>query len=106
MNHKNVLKMKTTNHRIFKMITVVAIFTVIMASCDDMNSLHEKYLDRGIGIYIGSADSLSVQSGQHRIGFKWKINADPRIDKTVISWEEIEDGAMVERSVELPLVRT
>lgn len=98
--------MKIIVCRIFKMITVMAIFTVIMASCDDMNSLHEKYLDRGIGIYIGSADSLSVQSGLHRIGFRWKINADPRIDKTIISWEEIEDGAMVERSVELPLTRT
>lgn len=98
--------MKTIHKIVYKMITAVAFLAVILFSCDDMNSLHEKYLDRGIDIYIGAADSLSVQSGLHRIGFKWKINADPRIDKTVISWEEIKVGEMVKRSVELPVNRT
>jgi hypothetical protein len=83
-----------------------ACFALIMVSCDDMNSLHEKYLDRGIDIYIGATDSISVESGLNKVGFKWKINADPRINKVVISWEEPEDGAMVKKSATIPVERT
>ncbi len=93
------------HHIIFKLI-IAACFAVIMISCDDMNSLHEEYLDRGIDIYIGVADSLSVQPGLNKIGFKWKINADPRISKTVIRWEESAGGTMVDKSATIPVVRT
>jgi len=63
---------------------------IFMFACDDMNSLHQEYLDRGEGIYIGGvvSDSIEVYSGYRKIQFRWKINADPRIDKTVIYWDQ------------------
>lgn len=98
--------MKTIHKTILKVVTVAACFAVMMISCDDMNSLHEKYLERGIDIYIGAADSLSVQPGYNKIGFKWKINADPRINKTVITWEQNENSTMVKKEATIPVVRT
>ena len=80
---------------------ITALFaTIFMFTCDDMNNLHQKYLDRGEGIYIGVADSIEVYSGYHKIKFRWKINADPRIDKAVIYWDHRTD------SVSVPIVRT
>jgi hypothetical protein len=51
-----------------------------------MNSIHEEYVKRGETLYIGVADSILTRSGLNKIGFEWKINADPRITKTVIYW--------------------
>ncbi|MDR1154856.1 MAG: hypothetical protein LBL04_09090 [Bacteroidales bacterium] len=59
---------------------------VIMFACDNVNTKHEEYLNRGEAIYIGAADSVSVYSGNHRIKFTWMINADPRIAEAVIYW--------------------
>ncbi|MDR2146251.1 MAG: hypothetical protein LBE91_07330 [Tannerella sp.] len=67
-------------------ITFVGAIIIIIA-CDNMNSLHEKYLDRGEGLYIGVADSITMYPGYEKIKFRWKINADPRIDHTTIYWD-------------------
>jgi hypothetical protein len=107
MKHKNLNKMKIIHcNLIFKTVIAAACFAVGMIACDDMNSLHEKYLDRGMEVYIGAVDSLSVQPGLNKIGFKWKINADPRINKIVISWEESENSVMVKKDAAIPVVRT
>jgi hypothetical protein len=73
---------------------------ILAFSCENMNSLHEKYLNRGETLYIGAADSIIVRSGLNKIGFEWKINADPRIAKTVIYWNQRDTG------VTIPLRRT
>lgn len=73
---------------------------VLAFSCENMNSLHEKYLNRGETLYIGAADSIIVRSGLNKIGFEWKINADPRISKTVIYWNQRDT------SVTIPVTRT
>jgi hypothetical protein len=65
-----------------------------------MNSIHEQYLNRGETLYIGTADSITIRSGLNRIGFAWKINADPRITKAVIYWNERSDSTVI------PVVRT
>ena len=73
---------------------------VAMIGCDSMNSLHEEYLNRGEGIYIGIADSITMYPGYEKIKFRWKVNADPRIDNTLIYWNQRAE------SREIPIVRT
>ena len=79
------------------MMSVVLCASVasFLFSCDDINSLHEKYLDRGEGIYLGIADSLQAYSGYHKVKLRWKINADVRITKAIVYWNQREDSKTV-----------
>lgn len=65
-------------------------------SCENINDVHEKYLKWGEEIYTGVVDSLEAYPGNERIKFTWMVNADPRITKTVIYWNEGSDSAVVE----------
>lgn len=67
-----------------------------MVSCDDINNLHQKFYDRGEDIYTGVVDSLEAYSGFERVKFNWVINADPRITKTVIYWNNRQDSVVVD----------
>lgn len=70
--------------------------SVLFFACDDMNSIHEPYLNRGEEIYTGVIDSLEAYPGNARVKFSWEINADPRITKTVIYWNNNTDSAVVD----------
>lgn len=80
---------------VIKNIIVLAFFCGLVA-CDSMNSIHEEYLDRGEEIYTGVIDSLKAYPGNERVKFTWEINADPRITKTVIYWNDSADSVIVE----------
>ncbi|KAA6300617.1 MAG: hypothetical protein EZS26_003240 [Candidatus Ordinivivax streblomastigis] len=82
------------------MVIVPICLLVFVFSCENMNSIHEQYINRGETIYIGAADSVLMHPGYHKIGFEWKINADPRIIKAVIYWNERADTTTI------PVVRT
>lgn len=66
-----------------------------MASCDDMNSIHQKYYDWGEDIYTGVVDSLKASAGYEKVKFTWELNADPRISKTVIFWNQRADSVVI-----------
>ncbi|MDR1666795.1 MAG: hypothetical protein LBS03_03755 [Bacteroidales bacterium] len=76
------------------------IAVTVCFSCDDMNDIHQKYLDEGERIYLGRADSLKAFSGNGRIKLVWYATADPKVETTVIYWNLRKD------SIEHPFVRT
>ncbi|MDR1221347.1 MAG: hypothetical protein LBL07_00520 [Tannerella sp.] len=90
--------MKRTDFKLTAILSVCLMISLL--SCENMNSIHEKYYDRGETLYIGVADSVKVLSGFHKIGFEWKINTDPRITQTVIYWNRRDT------SVTIPVART
>jgi len=65
---------------------------LVMTSCLKMNDNIKEYLDRGEINYIGKVDSAFALSGKERIIFKWKMNADPRIENCVIYWNNYRDS--------------
>ncbi len=75
---------------------VFPLFLIWMASCDDMNSIHQKYYDWGEDIYTGAVDSVKAYGGYERVRFDWEINADPRIEKTIIYWNQRADSVIIE----------
>lgn len=79
---------------------IVAIFVMLLSSCDEMNSLHQPYLDRGETIYTGAVDSLKAFGGNNRVKLKWQMNADPRVSNLIIRWNNRKD------SLNLPVIRT
>jgi hypothetical protein len=70
-----------------------------LTGCDDNNSMHRKYMDEGETLYTGKVDSVSIVPGNEKARFTWQINADPRISKTVIYWNDDRE------SVEIPVNR-
>ena len=77
---------------IIRLLPFVLLFA---AACQDVNYMHEEYLKRGEGIYTGVIDSLKAYPGNNRVKFTWQLNSDPRITKTVIYWNELQDSSVV-----------
>lgn len=90
--------MKRNQNKVVKRLVVMcAVATQLyMMSCDDMNSINQKYYDFGEGIYTGAVDSLKALSGYEKVKFDWEVNADPRISKTVIYWNQRADSIVVD----------
>lgn len=61
-------------------------------ACDDNNSLHQKYLDEGETIYLGSITNVEANSGFNKVQFKWWNSSDPRIKKTTFYWDENDEA--------------
>lgn len=80
---------------IIKFITALCLLFSMIA-CDNMNSLHEDDLKQGEILYTGIVDSVKALVGNNRIQFSWLINADPRIKKTVIYWNEGRDSSVID----------
>jgi hypothetical protein len=76
------MKMKV----IIKYILPLCLLAYLIVGCEDNNLQHQKYLDEGEKVYTGKVDSLDFFKGNQRVKFTWKINSDPRIEKTVFSW--------------------
>ncbi len=77
-------------------LITLSLFALWLVSCDDMNSIHQKYYDWGEDIYTGVVDSLKAFAGYEKVMFTWELNADPRIAKTVIFWNQRADSVVIQ----------
>ncbi|MDR0386234.1 MAG: DUF4998 domain-containing protein [Prevotellaceae bacterium] len=68
--------------------SIIPLWLLFWIGCDDNNSLHQQYLDRGETIYIGAVDSIVASPGYKRVKFDWRTSTDPRIEKTVFHWSQ------------------
>ena len=76
-------------------IALCALVVSFLCSCDSMNSLHEEYLERGAGIYLGPVEAAMSYPGYNKVKLIWAINADPRITKAVIYWNQRDKSKTV-----------
>lgn len=82
------------NKQVRSMIGAAAL-CVVAAGCDDMNSLHQKYLDRGSQVYLGKPDSVTAKAGFNQLRLLWTNNADSKIDRTRIVYNYGHDTVYV-----------
>lgn len=94
MNNQ-ILSIPTTGIRKFFPVILPLLFIYLVVSCDDMNDIHQKYYDKGEDIYTGVVDSLTFSAGYERVRFDWEVNADPRITKTVLFWNQRADSVVI-----------
>lgn len=85
--------LKKSTKRCF--LITLPLFMLWMVACDDMNSIHQKYYDWGEDIYTGVVDSLKAFAGYEKVKFSWELNADPRITRTVVFWNQRADSVVV-----------
>ena len=72
----------------------------LIVSCDRMNDIQQKYVDSSSDrVYLGKNDSLTAYGGYERVKLVWYINSDPKIETTVVFWNNRLD------SLEIPFVR-
>lgn len=83
--------MKKTNILFFILLTLSSLWFI---QCDDMDNLYRDYIDQGERIYLGKPDSLIAMSGVGRIKLKWCVNADPKIEETIVYWNLRQDSVV------------
>ena len=81
-----------------KFLTVLCCICLI-ASCDGMNDIHQKYADESKRVYLGMTDSVKSFPGVGRVKLAWYSNADPKLETTVIYWNNRQD------SIEIAFIR-
>jgi hypothetical protein len=71
-----------------KIFYTIAVFisALLLASCDDMNSVHQEFLDRGAGVQVGRPIIEAVKAGFERVEVEWMVDADPKIYESRISY--------------------
>ncbi len=77
---------------IFRCLLTCLAMVFILSACDDLNDIHQKYLDEKPTAYLGIADSLKTYGGKGRVKLTWTNNADPRVVKTIIYWNDRESS--------------
>jgi hypothetical protein len=70
-----------------KLYTLALVMGVTIISCDDMNSIHEKYLS-GEQVYAGKLDSLRVFSGFDRVKIVGNTNYLGNAKEAIVSWDD------------------
>ncbi|MCL3779064.1 hypothetical protein EMN47_01575 [Prolixibacteraceae bacterium JC049] len=70
---------------------VVGVLFITLTACEDMNELHESWMEEGEINYVGKLDSVKVNSGDRRISFNCYIS-DMRVKNLTVSWSEFGVG--------------
>lgn len=76
-------------------IAIVGLSLYGFVGCDDMNTIHEDYLNEGADVYIGAPQEVIARSGYERVELSWMQNSDPKIKETVIYWNSKRDSVVV-----------
>ena len=89
MGKYNKLDMKRSNYIIYlKLITFL--FIINSTSCDDMNSIHEDYL-QGEQVYAGKLDTLEVRPGYYRAQLEGQTQFLGNSNQIMIEYEDQVD---------------
>ncbi|HTN19168.1 MAG TPA: DUF4998 domain-containing protein [Pelobium sp.] len=77
----------------FSLICIIGL--AIIASCSKMDDNYKEFVKGGEIVYLGKADSVQTFSGKNRIKVTWLLLSDPKINKSVIYWNEKQDSLVV-----------
>ncbi|MCL3779557.1 hypothetical protein EMN47_04050 [Prolixibacteraceae bacterium JC049] len=77
---------------------ILILIAGIAISCKDMNDLSDKYLDLGETVYLQRVDSLEVLPGKNRVRFNYLLISDPKIEQTVITYNNGADSVVFDIS--------
>lgn len=97
--------MKKLNIAHFAISFFLVAYLFVMPSCSKMNDTQAKFADRGEHIYLGKVDSIQSFPGLKRAKLTWYIGSDPRIDQTIIYWNNRRDSLIVDFNRSIPGVQ-
>lgn len=76
-------------------IIAIAVLSLMVYSCYDMNDISEKYIVDGEIIYIAKVDSAKTYSGFNRVILSFVMGSDPKISEVLIYWNSKKDSLLV-----------
>ena len=77
-------------------IIAIAVLSLMVYSCYDMNDISEKYIVDGEIIYIAKVDSAKTYSGFNRVILSFVLGSDPKISEVLIYWNSKKDSLLVD----------
>ena len=89
--------------KIVHLIVVVLLSASISISCDDMNSAHQEFLDRGENVIVGIPIILGAFPGFGQAELWLIVNNDPKIVETRVYWTDFDANP---DSISAPIDRT
>ncbi len=82
-------------NKILFFLSVIISQVVVVSSCENMNDLHEPYLENGEIDYVSRLDSISIFAGDGRIKFDCSL-FDMRVKNLTITWKQgLSDSSVV-----------
>lgn len=84
--------MKQNRNKIIAVSVILFTIATFFISCDDMNDIQRQYAEREEIVYLGKVDSIKSIPGFNRAKITWYIGADPKIEKTIIYWNQRQDS--------------
>jgi hypothetical protein len=83
-------------------VNLALLMGALLVACDDMSSIQREYASREEQIYLGKVDSIRFNPGFGKVKLKWYIPSDPKIDRTVIYWNQRRDSIVKEFVRDIP----
>ncbi len=82
---------------LLKTATMLASAALLFSACDDMDSIHEKYYSDSLHVYLSIPEIIDIYPGYERARVYWTVDADVRLENTVIYWtyDEVVDSVVI-----------
>ncbi len=84
--------MKRITKLIFAAFGTALLLALLLPSCDKMDDIQRTFADREEDVYLGKVDSIKSYPGFGKTKMVWYVNADPKIEQTVIYWNLRRDS--------------
>lgn len=68
---------------------------LLLAGCDRMNDIQEKFASQEEQVYLGKVDSLKCYPGFGRAKITWYIGSDPKVENTIVYWNMRKDSLVI-----------
>ena len=75
-----------------KALLIMSGLFLLLAGCDRMNDIQEKYASQEERVYLAKPQPLRYSPGVGRVKLVWSNGTDSRIDNTVIFWNDRNDS--------------
>lgn len=88
--------MRKINFLIYVTFCFLGYTLFVLPSCDKMDDIQSKFVERGEQVYLGKVDSIEFYPGYGSVKLTWYVDADPRIDQTIIYWNMRKDSVVID----------
>ncbi len=87
-------------NKLKQIFSIVGVLLIALTACEDMNDMHEKWMQEGERNYVGKIDSVFTVSGDERINFNCYLS-DQRVEFVTLKWSELG----IAKEVRVPVPR-